>query len=76
MSEETAAMPAVLFDIILSRLELFCFSGQVGKFLHRDPDLRSLALRCQHVAFVKDTTELGYNIPVSINVLTRAFDSQ
>jgi hypothetical protein len=74
MSGETPAAPALPLGIILPRLELFCFSGEVCKSLHADPDFLALAFRCHQIAFVKDIAESRYNIPPFINVLTSAFD--
>jgi hypothetical protein len=62
------------FDIILPRLELFCFAGKVCEFLQGDLDFRRLEFQCQQFGFMKNITESRYNIPVSINALTRAFD--
>jgi hypothetical protein len=74
ISGETTARPAIPLDIILPRLELLCFSGQVCKFFEGDPNCRRLECRCQQIAFVKDIAESRDNIPVSINALMRAFD--
>jgi hypothetical protein len=74
MSGDTASPIAFPFDIILPQLEMFCFSGQVCRFLQGDPNCQRLEFRCHQLAFVKDIAESRYNIPVSINALTRAFD--
>jgi hypothetical protein len=74
MSGETTAAPGFPRDIILPHLELFCFSGQVCKFLHTDPNFRRLDFFCQQCAFAKDIAKSRHNIPVSLNALTRAFD--
>jgi hypothetical protein len=42
MSGDTAAAPTLLIDIILPRLGLLCFSGQVCIFVQGDPNFRRL----------------------------------
>jgi hypothetical protein len=74
MSGESAAEPALLIDLILPRLEQFCFLGKVCQFLREDSDFRRLEFRCHQIAHVKNIAESRYNIPVTINALTRAFD--
>jgi hypothetical protein len=58
----------------LPHIELFCFSGQVCIFLQGNANVRRLEFWYRQIAFVKDKAESRYNIPVSINALTRAFD--
>jgi hypothetical protein len=74
ISGETVAEPALPLDIIFPRLELFCFSGQVCRFFQGHPNFRQFESGCLQIAFVKHIAESRYNIPVSINALTRAFD--
>jgi hypothetical protein len=42
ISGDTAAAPVFPLDIILRRLELLCFSGQVCRFLQGDANCRRL----------------------------------
>jgi hypothetical protein len=74
MSGDTASPVAFPFDIILACLELLCFSSQICRLLQGDPNCRRLEFWCHQIAFVKDIAESRYNIPISINALTRAFD--
>jgi hypothetical protein len=74
MSAEPVAVPALPLDIILPRLERFCFSRQVCRFLQGDPDFQALAVRCHQIAFVMDIAESRYNKSLTINALMRAFD--
>jgi hypothetical protein len=74
MSGETAAAPAPALEIILPRLEIFCVSDQVCRFLQGDSDFRRLEFPCHQIAFVRDIAELRYNDPVFTDALAKAFD--
>jgi hypothetical protein len=74
MSGETAAATTLSLGVILPRLDLFCFSGQVCILLQGDPNFRRLEFCYHQIAFVKDITESRYHIPVALNALMTAFD--
>jgi hypothetical protein len=74
MAGERAAEPAIRIDIIRTRLQLFWLSGKVCKFWQGVLYLLPLAYRCHQTAYVQNIAESRYNMPVTINALTIAFD--
>jgi hypothetical protein len=75
MSHGTAAAPALPLEIFLARLAEFCTRRTLDNILRKDALFQKIEFRCQQIANVRDIAESQHNIPLSINALTRAFES-
>jgi hypothetical protein len=75
MPHGTAAAPALPFQILLPRLAEFCIPRTHCNILREDAIFQKIEFRCQPIADLRDIAESQHNIPLSINALARAFES-
>jgi hypothetical protein len=75
MSLGTVAAPALPLEILLPRLADFCIPRTLCNSLRKDVIFQKIEFRCQPIACVRDIAESEHNTPLSINALTRAFES-
>jgi hypothetical protein len=70
-----AAAPALPLEIHLSCLTEFCVPRTLCNIFRKDPIFQKIELGCQPIVDVRDIAESKSNIPLSINALVRAFES-
>jgi hypothetical protein len=71
----TTAAPALPLEILLPRLTEFWIPRTVSNILRKDAIFQTIEFRCQQIVSVRDIAESQHNIPLSINALARAFES-
>jgi hypothetical protein len=75
MSHGTAAMTALPLEIFLPRLSHFRIPRTICGILRKDAIFQKIEFRRQQIASIRDIAESQQNIPLSINALARAFES-
>jgi hypothetical protein len=75
MSHGTAAELALPLEILLPRLAECCIPRTIWNIVRKDAIFQRLEFQCQQIASVRDIAESQHNIPLWINGLTRAFES-
>jgi hypothetical protein len=75
MLHGTAAAPAPPPEILLPRIAEFCIRRSLCDIIRKEAIFQKLESRCQQIADVRDIAESQHNIPLSINALARAFES-
>jgi hypothetical protein len=75
MSHGTTAAPALPLEILLPRLAEFCMPRTLGDILRKEATFQKIGFPLQKIADAGEIAESQHNIPLSIDALARAFDS-
>jgi hypothetical protein len=74
MSQGTVAAPALLLEILLSRLAELCIPRTLCQILRKDAIFQEIEFQSQQIACARDIAEGERDIPILINALARAFE--
>jgi hypothetical protein len=74
MSPGTAAARALSLDIPLARLAGFCIPRTLCQIFRKEATVQKVEFQCRQIVYIRDIAEGKHQIPISINVLARAFN--